>query len=99
MSGLRSNSITLYLRPTENQQPYQLNNCAEWLVVLGYFNNFINARRYIAHLEYNYPWKFKAVMSNYYDAVDYKQNMTHKKNVNSYQTMSDKYYGDEPHMY
>lgn len=99
-SGLRRNSTTLYLRPVADQQPYVLNNIAKWLVTCGYFNNFMRARYWLAVLEDNHQWQFKAVISQYHDEADVKKTYyRHPLNVNDYRSTHSNIYGDEPHMY
>ena len=99
MSGYRNNEVALYLRPISNQQEYQLNNAAKWLVKRNRFRSVREARMYIHYLEYERPWQYKTLMSNYYAA----HNMGHKFmktiNINEYTTGNMNVYGDEPHMY
>lgn len=99
-SGLRRNSLTLYLRPIADQQPYVLNNVAKWLVARGDFKDFWRARHWLAILEDNHPWQFKTVISQYHDETDVKKS-PHKYPlaVNDYRCTSSNIYGDEPHMY
>jgi hypothetical protein len=99
MSRYQPNSITLYLQPINNQQPYQINNCANWLVGIGYFKTFINARNYLSVIERVKPWIFRNIMSKYYDVTEYKYPIMNTININTYRTSKYNHYGDEPHMY
>ena len=104
MSGHTRDSVTIYLRPYANVPPYQIDNCAKWLIQLGHFPNFHTAHSWIMRL-YNYsPWKFKTLMSNYYAAhfdghMRIKQGVTKYEAINRYQTGYVNSYGEEPHMY
>lgn len=100
MSGLVPNSITLYLRPAAAIQPYRINDCARWLVTKGKFDNYTTARLWLNTLESSHPFQFKAIMSEYFDETDYKQDYMSKRDVNKYHTGNDgSSYGEEEHMY
>lgn len=99
MSGLSPNSLTLYLRPLAAIPPYQVNNCARWLLMNGMFRNYRDARMWLNGLEQNQPWRFKSIMSSYYDSTDYKQDYIDKRDVNKYRSTNTKSYGEDPHMW
>ena len=99
MSGVRYNDLSIYLRPIEDQQPYQLNNAAKWLVSIGNFKTFYQARRYISYIEYMHPWRFKTLMSNFHAATDLRKNFKVFRSLDDYRTSNVNSYGDEPHMY
>ena len=99
MSGYRVNELTLYLRPIENQPPYQIHNCANWLVKKRYAKNFTIARLWLDKLLVSDVWRFKSLMSAYYADTDYKSKELEFKDVNSYRTSKSNIYGDELHMY
>lgn len=92
-------SIKLYLRPIENIKPYQIDNCAKWMFKLGYFSSLNESRYWIKNLEYQSPWKFKTLMSNYFLSMyQTKPNINKYTAVNNYVTSNINSYG-EPHMY
>ena len=99
MSGYRVNELTLYLRPIENQPPYQIHNCAVWLARKGYAKNPINARIWLDKLQESNIWRFKSIMSAYYADTDYKPIDFEFKDVNQYRTSKLNTYGDDLHMY
>ena len=99
MSGLSLNSLTLYLRPTEALQPYQINNCARWLVEQGKFAEYHQARNWLFVMEETQPFRFKAVMSKYYEATEYTQDYKSKRDVNQYQSTKNNSYGEDSHMW
>jgi len=99
MSGHRRNADTIYLRPQENTQEYQIVNAAKWLVRLGHFKSVHAAHTYMHKLEYTQPWRFKAMMSSYY-AAHFRGHVFQKFiDINDYRTGGQNTYGDEPHMY
>jgi hypothetical protein len=99
MSGLRPNSVTLYLRPIENIPPYRVRECAQWLVNHRKFPTVDIAHRWLLLMEDQDPWKYKAILANYFDAVDYTPSyVDDTKNVNDYRSSNTNYYGEEPHM-
>ena len=99
MSGYRHNADTIYLRPVDNTQEYQIVNAAKWLVRLGHFKTVKIAHGYIHQLEYEKPWRFKTLMSNYY-ATHFRGHVFKKPSkIDDYTTGSPNTYGDEPHMY
>ncbi len=100
MSGFRRNEITLYLRPIEYQPPYKLQDVAKWLVKKGKFSNATDARIWLEQLSMYDVFRFKALLSAYYEETDYKQGVYDTfKNVNDYRTSAFKMrYGEEPHM-
>jgi len=93
------NALALYLRPLEDQQPYILDQVAQWLVDKKDFPNFKLARQYLFYLEEKYPWRFKTILSNYYEATDIYKNFMVYKSVDDYQTSHTNAYGEEPHMW
>jgi len=104
MSGHRNNSIALYLRPIDSIPPYQIDNCAKWLVATGQIKGLYQARVWINTLQYKQPWRFKTLMSNYYAIIfdGHIFNKPHENKyteVNEYTTSNNNSYGNEPHMY
>jgi len=99
MSGLRPNSITLYLRPIAYQQRYQIRNAAAWLVQKKFFVSFNKALKYMLFLEEYKPSTYANIMSAYYDAVDYKVSYKRTYNINDYRSSDSNLYGQEPHMW
>lgn len=104
MSSYRKNSITMYLRPLEYQQRYQIRNAAKWLVYKKKFLHFNNALRWLSYLEKTNPWVYKNILSTYYKETDYKtyfKSSVYSNNydVNFYKTSNYNSYGDEPHMW
>jgi hypothetical protein len=99
MSGLIKNEITLYLKPISSLQPYQINDCARWLVSLKRFEDYHSARLWLNYLEQHHVWRFKAIMADYFNATDYAQDFIDKRDVNAYRSSASNSYGDEPHMW
>lgn len=99
MSNYARNSLSLFARP-DTSQPYQIVNCAMWLVRLGKFENLTNAYNVLIDMQLHAPNKFKLIMSDYHDAVDYKSPDTYQSNkrVNEYRSPQPAY-GEDPHMY
>lgn len=99
-SGWRPNSTTLYLRPVADQQPYQLERMARWLVARGDFKQIHRARHWLAILEDNHLWQFRAVLAMYYAETDVvKHPYQYPLQVNDYRSTHTNLYGDEPHMW
>jgi len=98
MSGLMRNSLTLYLRPIENIPPYRVNDCAIWMVSHGKFKTFIDAKKWLLIMEEQKPWIYKAIMANYFDAVDYKPSVIDHRDVNKYKSSISNSYGEDAHM-
>ena len=99
MSSTRPNSTTLYLRPIEYQQPYQIRNAANMLVKQGQFNCVINATNWLVNLEESNSWKFKHIMDKYYELTDYKTDYKNTYDINTYMSNNHNAYGEEPHMW
>lgn len=99
MSGLVPNSLTLYLRPIENIQPYRVNDCAKWLVLNGKFKSFKDAMKWLILIEQVEPFLYKAVFADYFNATDYKQDFIDKRDVNKYRSSATNFYGEDPHMW
>lgn len=93
------NGLTLYLRPMAEIPAYQVNNCAKWLVSMGQFKNFLEAKIWLISQEQNAPWNFRAIMSEYFDVNDYQSDFKSKRDVNKYRSTKSNYYGDEAHMW
>ena len=98
-SGLRDNSIIIYLRPVGDQQPYQIARAAQWLTRMRKFPNCKAARAWLAVVEDNNPWLFKTIMSQYHEANDVKQRPFKYRPINTYRTSTSNVYGQEPHMF
>ncbi len=99
MSHLPPNSLSLYLRPLAHIEPYQINNCATWLVLKGKFPDYHSARAYLDHLENHNSSEFKNLMSYFFEQTDTKHVMISPfKNVNRYQSTRQKGSYGEPHM-
>jgi hypothetical protein len=99
MSGLVPNSITLYLRPTDAIQPYNVRQCAIWLVKKKVFTDVNKAISWLLFAEENDAFQYKAVMSKYFEETDYRVEFHRGRDVNKYRSSSSNYYGDEPHMW
>ncbi len=104
MSGLVPNSLTLYLRPVEYIPPFQVENCAAWLLKHKTINNrkfrsVVEAKLWLINVEENDPYLYKAIFSEFYEHTDYKSNVLSGRNVNKYQTSTYNSYGDEAHMW
>jgi hypothetical protein len=99
MSGLIPNSLTLYLRPVEYIPPFQVNNCARWMVAHNKFSTFLHAKKWLLVMEETKPWIYKAVMANYFDATDYKPSVNSNRDVNQYRSTNSNSYGEEWHMW
>ena len=106
MSGYRANELTLYLRPIDTQPPYQINNCAIWMVKNKYAANKAIADKQLAYLYKHNIWRYKSLLSAYYmDTDEAIHDYSTHKDVNKYATSSLKEndkanrYGDELHMY
>ena len=98
MSGLYPNEITLYLRPDYNLTPNHIDSCAKWLVSNGYKCSYQNAKLWLLHLQSNYPFEFKAIMSSYFKETDYHSSYKKLNTINEHK-QGIKSYGDEPHMH
>ena len=99
----RRNSTTLYLRPSYNQQAYQIRNAAKWLATRKGLDQQYTLN-YLISLQDNKPWDFKAIMASYYDYNDYKSNYktseySNNYDINYYHTSNKKSYGQEEHMW
>jgi hypothetical protein len=99
MSGLQPNSLTLYLRPIENIQPYRVIGCAKWLVQNGKFKTLYDAMTWLNVMAAKQPFIYKAILSDYFNAVDYKQDFLDKRDVNKYRSSATNLYGEEAHMW
>lgn len=99
MSGLIPNSLTLYLRPLASIEPYRVNDCAKWLVIKGKFKTYKDAITWLMDIEETQPWIYKAIFSDFFNDVDYKQNYKDKRDVNKYRSSCTNSYGEEPHMW
>lgn len=96
-----SKAIDLYLKPFSVPQ-YQYSKIAQFLVQNKRFKTINSAINYILYLEQFKPWEFKALVSEYYNALDVKPSYTkiNQRDVANYKTSPDNYlYGDEPHMF
>jgi len=90
--------LVLYLRPIAAIQPYRIAECALWLVEIGEFKNYTDARSWLNYVEDRNPNQFRHVMSLYFN-----NNITRyippKRDVNKYhENWPSERYG-EPHMY
>jgi hypothetical protein len=99
----RSKSIMLFLRPTEYLQRYEIRNVAKWLLTKFKFRDFNHAVDYLIYMQQYYPYKFKAIVSRYFEETEYLSDYKRTEypngyDINSYQTSNIKLYG-EPHMY
>lgn len=99
MSGLRPNSLTLYLRPQAEIQPYREHDCARWLVERKKFRDVLTAKLWLTNMAESNPWIYRAVLSEYFEATDYKQDYHSKRDVNKYRSTTSNYYGEELHMW
>ncbi len=97
-STYRPNSITLYLRPIANIQPYQIYNCAIWLVLTKRFKCVQSARKWLLELEMYKIWEFKAIMSAYFEYMERSAQFS-IYDVNTYRSSPIPTYGEDPNMY
>lgn len=93
------NSLTLYMRPMASIPPYQVNNCAKWLVQRGQFKDFLQAKLWLINQEQTEPWNYRAILAEYFDATDYQSDYKSKRDVNKYRSTQSNYYGEDAHMW
>lgn len=98
MSGLVPNSTTLYLRPIEYIPPIVINACAKWLVQNNKFPSVYAAKMWLTNQSYSNPYRYKAVLSQYFDANDYLPSVVDHRDVNRYKSSGIRY-GQEAHMW
>ncbi len=101
MSGHAKNSLTLYLRPMAAIQPYIVNACAEWLTAQGKFPDSLKAAQWLRFLEKHYPFRFKAIISQYHEIYDYHQKIygVNQIGMDYRSSEGDGPYGTDAHMY
>lgn len=99
MSDYQRTGNSLYLQPMANIKEYQVVNAAKMLCRMRHFASVATAHSYLHHLELNYPWQFKAIMSKYYDIAHVKHMFRKTMPIDNYTTSKQNVYGDEPHMY
>lgn len=99
MSNYHLNEIITYLRPIEFQKPYQIKNCAKWLVKKGYAKNMLHADRFLYNLQNHDVWRFKSIMSAFYADTERQFKLHKGRKANYYQTSNVNTYGEDLHMY
>jgi hypothetical protein len=88
------------LRPTAAIQPYIVNACAEWLASLGKFQTSLMAANWLRYLEKHYPFRFKALISQYHEIHDYSHPFYGVNDLGmEYRTSHNGPYGEDAHMY
>ena len=90
--------LVLYLRPSAAIQPYRISECAQWLVELGRFKTYRNARLYLNYIGENDRNQFRYIMSLYFDNNIYRYKPIYN-NVNTYHADMDIERYGEQHMY
>jgi hypothetical protein len=101
MSQFEKNELAIFLRPAVAIPPYQVNNCARWLVSEKKFQTYDQARTWLNLQETTNSDNFKYIMGQFYIADNTRSNYTTtpEKNVNDYHTSKNNGYGEEAHMW
>lgn len=79
--------------------PYQVSNCAHWLVSNGKFRDHATAMVWLQHKERFDAFRYKAVLAAYFEATDYKQDYMDHRDVNKYRSSISNSYGEDSHMW
>ena len=94
-------AVVLYLRPSDAIQEYRIVECANWLVSIGQFDTYLEARTYLGNAQLYNKQLFRNMMSRYFDAVLFRSRTYGGKehNVNEYHAEYPVESYGEPHMY